>query len=123
MASNSDFLEQAQVDNVIADYATMFVSLHTGSPLDNDTGGNEVSGSGYARTAVTFVRTDSYMDNSGIVAFPETTAPWGTVSHFAVYDASTGGNLLFHEALTAPAVTGSLETLSFPIGSLVYTVD
>jgi hypothetical protein len=38
--------------------------------------------------------------NNAAITFPAPTANWGVVSHFGVYDATSGGNLLFWGALT-----------------------
>jgi len=91
---------------------TWFVGLFTATPTDAGTGsGTEVSTSGtaYARKAVTFTVTTTGTSpaitttakNSATLLWDPATANWGTVTHLAVFDASTAGNMLFYGALTA----------------------
>lgn len=41
-----------------------------------------------------------------------------TATHFAVWDAITGGNLLLHDALTVPVVINPGAEVKFPLGSI-----
>ncbi len=41
-----------------------------------------------------------------------------TATHFAVWDAITGGNLLLHDALTASVVINTGAEVKFPVGDL-----
>ena len=99
-----------------------YVGLFTSDPTDADTG-TEVSGGSYARTAVTFSVTGNAATNTAGVEFPAATASWGTVSHIAIYDASTSGNMLFHTALDiAKAITDG-DVFRIPTGDLDFTLD
>lgn len=67
---------------------TVYVSLHTADP--GLTGTSEVSGTGYARIAVTFSAPaddgdDEMIQNSGALTFGPAGASWGTVTHFGVW--------------------------------------
>jgi hypothetical protein len=99
-----------------------YVGLFTDDPTDADTG-TEVSGGSYARTAVTFSVTGNAATNTGGVEFPAATASWGTVSHIAVYDASTGGNMIFHSALTTAKTITDGDVFRIPTGDLDFTLD
>ena len=121
MAAMSDYLENKLVDQLFrgqayAFPATLYFSLLTANPSDAG-GGPEVSGGSYARVAVaaslanfagtqapasTVVSTGTTgtTSNNGAINFPLPTGAWGVVTHFGIYDAPTGGNLLFLGALT-----------------------
>jgi hypothetical protein len=99
-----------------------YVGLFTDDPTDADTG-TEVSGGSYARTAVTFSVTGNAATNTAGVEFPAATASWGTVSHIAVYDASTGGNMIFHSALTTAKTITDGDVFRIPTGDLDFTLD
>ena len=99
-----------------------YVGLFTSDPTDADTG-TEVSGGSYARTAVTFSVTGNAATNTAGVEFPAATASWGTVSYIAVYDASTGGNMLFHTALDTAKVITDGDVFRIPTGDLDFTLD
>jgi len=99
-----------------------YVGLFTSDPTDAGSG-TEVSGGSYARTAVTFSVTGNAATNTAGVEFPAATASWGTVSHIAVYDASTGGNMLFHTALDTAKVITDGDVFRIPTGDLDFTLD
>ncbi len=121
MAAKSDYLENKLIDHVFRGQAytapaTLYVALLTAAPSDAG-GGTEVSGGSYARVGVTaslanFAGTQSAgsttassgtggtTSNNGAITFPAPTANWGVVTHWAIYDAASAGNLLFHAALT-----------------------
>jgi len=96
--------------------STLYYALFTAAPSDTG-GGTEVSGGSYARVAVTTSLTNfagtqaagsttassgtgGVTSNNGAITFPAPTANWGVVTHFGVFDASSGGNLLLWAALT-----------------------
>jgi hypothetical protein len=88
--------------------ATVYVALYTSNPTDLNTG-TEVSGGGYARQPITFganadvtINTEKYKQtsNNANVSFPQATANWGIVTHFGIFDAASGGNLLDYDPLT-----------------------
>lgn len=144
MAALSDYLENKILDHVLRATAytapaTVYVGLLTAAP--NDTGGGtEVSGNAYARVAITSgtaawnntqgnttgasTGTDGTIENAAAVTFPTPTpAGWGTVTHFAVYDAATAGNLLFYAALTTSKTINAGDAVSFAAGALSFQID
>lgn len=109
MSAASNYLENEVLDHVLGkgtrDFtspANLYISLYTTDPGEDDSG-TEVSGTNYARTAVTFnAASNGSATNDGDVTFPAAgSGGWGTVSHIGVHDASSAGNLLFYGALTA----------------------
>lgn len=126
MSAMSDYLENEILDHILGTGAytmptTVYVGLSTGS-FNDDNSGTELSGSGYARQAIAFNAASSgTADNSGAVDFPAATGSWGTVSHFGLFDASTGGNLLIHGALTASKAVATGDILSIAAGDMDIT--
>ncbi|MBJ6364142.1 hypothetical protein ACFOQM_23250 [Paenibacillus sp. GCM10012307] len=83
--------------------ATVYIALYTSNPTKADTG-TEVTGGAYVRQAVTMsaptVIDGSYtVRNTSDVPFPVATANWGTLTHFGIRTAATGGNLLYFAPL------------------------
>lgn len=84
------------------------VALYTAAPGDTG-GGTEVSGGAYARvqrdpldanwTAAS--STDGLTDNAADLTFPTPSANWGSITHMAILDATSAGNMLIYGALTA----------------------
>jgi len=105
------------------------VSLHTANPAD-DASGTEVSGGSYARvqrnpldanwTAAS--ATDGVTDNAAALTFPSPTGNWGVVTHFGIWDATSGGNLLCFGALGTPKTINNGDAApSFGVGTLDIT--
>ena len=80
------------------------------------TSAGEVVGAGYGRVNVTSgfstASADDISTNLSQISFPTPIEPWGTVISAAVYDAQTGGNLLF--------VAKQMEPRNIPAGTPVY---
>jgi hypothetical protein len=79
----------------------VYVSLHTADP--GTSGTNELSGNGYARQSVSWTTSGSIPtvdSNTSIITFPTATGNWGTVTHFGLWTASSGGTFLGGQALT-----------------------
>lgn len=127
MSAASDYTENLALEWLLtANAATRptawYLGLHTGSPADDDSGANEVSGGSYARQTVAFSVTADTASNSATITFPAATANWGTISHISVYDASTAGNLLFHGAVTTSKTIESGDTFQVSSGNLTITL-
>lgn len=102
---------------------TWYVGLFTSDPTDTGAAGTEVSGGSYARTAVTFSVTGDTASNTAAVEFPAATATWGSVTHIGIHDASTGGNMLVHAALSAAKTIADGDVFRIPTGDLDITLD
>ena len=128
MGSWADFLELEILDHVLAvgSYAapTIYVALYTAAPSDAG-GGTEVSASGYARIAHSAwdAATGGASSNSGAIAFGTAGSAWGSVTHFALLDASTAGNFLMWGTLAAARAIGTGDTCNFADGALDLTLD
>jgi hypothetical protein len=102
---------------------TWYVGLFTSDPTDTGAAGTEVSGGSYARTAVTFSVTGDTASNTAAVEFPAATATWGSVTHIGVHDASSGGNILVHAALSTAKTIADGDVFRIPTGDLDITLD
>lgn len=129
MAGFSTFLQQKLLDHIGGNGGytapTPYVALYTAAPSDSG-GGTEVSGGSYARVNANTLfgaASGTTMSNDGAITFPTASAPWGTVTHFGILDASTAGNLLLWGALSASKTVGNGDTASFAVGELDITLD
>ena len=126
MSAMSDYLENKVLDHILGTTSytaptTVYIGLSTGSFAD-DNSGTELSGSGYARKSATFDSAASgTTDNSAAIEFSAATGSWGSVSHFGIFDALTGGNLLIHGAFTTAKTIASGDILKIPTGDLDVT--
>lgn len=103
---------------------TYYLGLSKTAP--NLSGGNvsEPSGGGYARIKLTGLSTPSngIVTNTNAIDFAESTAAWGTVTHFVVYDALTGGNLLMYGQLTTSRSVETATIMTIKAGALMLSV-
>jgi hypothetical protein len=102
-----------------------YVGLFTAAPSDAG-GGTEVSGSGYAREAtgtITVSGTDTTATNDAAIEFdPASGGNWGTITHAAIFDASTGGNMIAWAQLTTSRTINDGDVFRIPAGSLTVTL-
>ena len=98
-----------------------YLGLFTSNPGEG--GGTEISGNGYTRKAVTFTVSGDTATNSGAVEFDAATGSWGTISHVAVFDASSGGAQIAYAALTTAKAIDTGDVLRFPTGDVDITLD
>lgn len=134
MSAASNYLENKVLDHVLTATSytapsTRYLGLFTntsGSAATNLEAGtltDEVSGGSYARKAVTFAAAVSGTSASNAtVTFDTATANWGTVTHIAVMDALTGGNVLFWGAVTTPKTIEAGDTFQVSSGNLTISL-
>jgi hypothetical protein len=99
-----------------------YLGLFTTAPGEAG-GGTEVSGGSYARQSVTFSVSGNLATNTAALEFPVATADWGTITHVAVYDASSGGNQIAYAALSTSKTIATGDVLRVPAGDLDITLD
>jgi hypothetical protein len=127
MAEMSNFLENALVNATLRNTAytspsAVYLALYTADPTDADSG-TEVSGTSYARQAITFgAPSNGVTTNSAAIEFPQAGGSWGTVTHVGIRDASTAGNLLYHTPLDASKTIATGDVFRVASGSLSVTL-
>lgn len=90
-------------------------------------GGTELSGGGYARVSMAassgnFTVTTNALTNAAAISFPQATANWADVVAIGIYDAPSGGNLLFYFSVATQSVVRGMA-LNIAIGDLDLTFD
>lgn len=144
MSAMSNYLENKIIDQLFRGQAyafpsTLHVALFNAAPSDTG-GGTEVSGNNYNRAAVAaslanFAGTQGAgsvaasdgntgtTSNNNAVTFTTPSGTWGTVVAFGVFDAATGGNLLFYGTLAISKTINEGDTVTFPAASLSVQID
>lgn len=139
MSALTDYLENKLIDHIFRTSSftkptVLAVALYTAAPGETG-GGTEVSGGSYTRVDLPPLNTNwtatqggttgdssgtgGATDNAVEITFPAPTANWGTVSHTALHDATSGGNMLMYGGLgTAKTVNNGDPAPKFPVGSL-----
>jgi hypothetical protein len=101
-------------------YLGLFTAFTQGNDGDTFT---EVTGGGYARQAITFgVPAAGSTANTNTITFPEATAGQGTVTEWGIFDAASGGNMLYWgDSTDISVLTG--ETFSVDPGNLTVSLS
>ncbi len=102
---------------------TWYVGLFTSDPTETGAAGTEVTGGSYARTGVSFTVTGDTATNSAAVEFAAATADWGTITHIGIMDASSGGNMIVHAALSVSRAILNGDVFRIDTGNLDITLD
>lgn len=82
--------------------ASYYLGMSTTAPTAAGTGATEPSSSaGYTRIKLTDLSDPSNgaVTNTNDIDFPESLDDWGTITHYVIFDAATGGHLLMYGAL------------------------
>lgn len=128
MGSFANYLEDAIIDHITGKteftmLANLYVALSTADPTDDASGMAEPAAGAYARVETSpadwAASSGGATSNASIIEFPESTASWGEITHFAIFDAATDGNMLGHGQLTTSRnVNAAGFTPRFAIGEL-----
>jgi hypothetical protein len=131
MSSFSDYTENLVLNyvfttNSVTRPTEWYVGLFTAAPSDSG-GGTEVSGFGYTREAtgtlsVSGTSPTNCTNNAAIEFDPATGGNWGTITHIAIFDAATSGNMLGWAQLTTSRTINDGDVLRIPAGDLDITL-
>ena len=131
MTAMSNYAEDKTLDHSLGTAAwtapsAIYVGLFlTGNdPTDANTG-TEITGNGYARVAATFTAAagGTTSNNAAVTFAAASGGNWGEVSFVGLYDAASGGNLIYHGAVTTPKTIEDGDTFSIATGSLTISLD
>lgn len=136
MAAATDYLEAEVLDHVLGkgtrDFtspANLYVALFTTATADDGTGTEIGSGVNYSRQSADFgaastaAGVTTALTTADIEFGPATTSNWGTVTHLAIFDAATGGNMLFHGALSVSKTITVDDSLRIGTGNLTIELQ
>lgn len=126
MTALSNYAENALTDHLLGTATftsptTVYLALYTNNPGEGNTG-TEVTGGSYARQSITFgAAVGGTASNNADVQFPTATASWGTVTHWGLFDAATGGNFLFYSTFDVNKPVTSGDVFYVQSGELTVT--
>ena len=127
MAEFTDYAENKILNLMRAVAWTEFaayVALFTAAPSDAG-GGTEVSGGSYARQLAGLSEaagSGGATSNAADITFPVATGDWGEVTHVAIMDAVSGGNMIMWSPLDASKTVNNGDTFKINAGDLDVTV-
>lgn len=139
MSAASNYLEEKIINAALRGVAFplpsgIYVSLHTSNP--GEAGGNEVTTGAwpqYARVKAEgtgsissgwLVPSNGVTSNAKQITFPSMNGGSDiTVTHWALYDAATNGNMLVYAPLQTSRLLKNGDIFVFDIGAITVTAD
>lgn len=139
MSAFSDYLENKLLEVTLrGDTYTggdIYVALFEDNPTDAGTGTETTyddytrilagSSAGSPDTGFDGPVSGGSTSNTRLIEFPAVGSGTAevTVTHWALFTAATGGNMLYHAPLQNEKTLETADKISFPIGSLTVTLD
>ena len=77
----------------------------------------------YMKVSLGVVSKNGVITNEQAISFDESTANWGTMSHFVIYDALEAGNLLMYDTLSTPRNVEAATIVTIKANSLTLTLS
>jgi hypothetical protein len=131
MGGFSDYWENKILNHIFGKGSytppAIYIGLSTADPTDDGSVLAEPSGNGYTRVQTSATdwnaASNGLVDNAGNITFAQSTGNWGTITHFALFDAATAGNMLAHGALSQSKSISESDTARFEAGDLAISLD
>ena len=130
MGNISTYLANKLLDHIFgnASYSmpTIYIALSTSAPGDTGSTITEPVGNNYSRIATSAATWNDgnarSLTNNSAITFLESSGSWGTITHYALFDASSGGNFLGWGSLDTARTIGSGTVFSFPANSITVSL-
>lgn len=109
--------------------ATLYLALFTADPGREGDTSSEISDPAYTRLPITFTAAEddpesgSYCTNAYDIEFAQATVDWGYVTHGAIMDAETGGNMLYKGPFDVPKEVLKGDFFEIPAGEVKVVED
>jgi hypothetical protein len=123
--SGNKILDDLLGNTALSPPATYYIAIYTAAPSGSG-GGTEVSGGSYVRLTMTNNSTNfpsasgDIKSNGTAWTFATASTNWGTIVAWALFDASTSGNMWFWGNLATSRPVNSGDVLIFPVGSVQW---
>ena len=90
-----------------------------------DTGEPSINGTGYERVKLSSLSApeNGVIKNASAIGFNESVTNWGVMRYYTVYDAKTGGNLLFYGPLTLSRTVEPNTVVTIKSGELTIQLS
>lgn len=112
--------------------STVYFALSTTAPNADGSNVTEPTVGAYARASRSSIasifgsitgQSPTVVTSTSAITWPQATASWGTVTHWAAYDAASGGTFLYYGALDTPEeIINGLQPI-FNTGDFSWTID
>lgn len=131
MTALSNYAENKVLDHLFRNTSYTSPSAYIGyfnNAITDDSVPTEVSGNGYARVQIDnkmgSAASGSITNSVSAITFPAASGgDHGTVVAIAIFDASSGGNMLAYGTLSASKTISDGDQLNIAVGNLTISID
>jgi len=116
-------------ENTLLDYITntpVYLAFSTADPTDDGSAIAEPDGNGYTRTLIPVsawgAAAGGAVTNTTQLQSSSVTGDWGTLTHWALFDLLSGGNMLLHGELDSSIAVAS-GLIIVLVGSIIIEAD
>lgn len=115
-------------ENLVVDYVTTgsgqkYLGLFTTAIAEDGTG-TEVNGAWYSRKAINFgAAVDSIAANTNLVDYGKVTGSALTITNWALFTATTGGDMVAYGDFTPTQVSSVGNNVLVPVGDIKLSAD
>jgi hypothetical protein len=127
MSGMSNYLANAIINTTLRNVpflppSSVYLALFTSDPTDNNIGG-EINAPSYTRQQFLLnAPVNGVSTNVASIVFNAATTNWGLINYIGVYDALTGGNLLYSDVLNPSQVINANEIFRIYPNDLTITL-
>lgn len=127
----TDYTENAVLNHILgattfAKPSGRFLALYTTAPTDSSVVGevSTVTWTNYARAPITFsAASNGSITNNVTVDFGVVAGTGATITHWGIFDAATGGNMLIRGDFGIGQTASAGNAVTVPNGTLTVTLD
>jgi len=126
----SNYLANALLNHVLKKTAytvpsNIYIALSTANPTDAGTGLVQPVGNNYARVLHNTWNpaANGAISNNGIITFLEALGNWGNITHAALFDNLTAGNMLIHSTVDPAQAPTIGDTIRYLHGAFNISID
>ena len=131
MSGFSNYWENEVINHTIGKSSikspSVYIGLSSSEPNDDGSGLNEPDSSSYSRVRTYAEDWDSAfngcIENVKKIFFPLAVENWGLMTHFALFDATTGGNMIVYGTVSPSKNISSGQIPKFPAGELMISLN
>lgn len=132
MSAMSDYLESKILNAVFRNTpyispTNVYLALFKTAPSDASVG-QEIDKADYSRKVISFSTPENIegvmtIKNDSPVMFDAASTNWGTITHVAIMDAETAGNMLYYGNLSQPKEINIGDVLVFLVNDIQIGID
>lgn len=123
MAGFTNYGENLVINEVLRS-RNLYVGLMKSNPEEAGEQNSEVNALSYQRMPIRYIEPklgETYNDSD--IQFPTATEDWGWITHIAIFDSPTNGNMILFSALDFKKEIRAADIYKIPRAYLIFSID